>query len=126
MTRIVRDALASLLVAAALAAAISLVWMVMLSKARADGLPYEPPPPVAYGPPPPVAWSLPTPGYQGPPSQSCVETAIQLAYQTGSRNVGNAAVEACRYYAPVHFPYADPRRYYGPPPPPLGWQGQPR
>ena len=112
MTRIVRDALASLLVAAALAAAISLVWIAMLSKARADGLPHGPP--VAYGPPP-VAYSLPTPGYQGPPSQSCVETAIQLAYQTGSRNVGNAAAEACRYYAPVNFPYADPRRYYGPP-----------
>jgi hypothetical protein len=108
-----RDTVASLLVAVVLAAAVILVWVAMLNQARADGLPL-PPPPVAYGPPP-VAYSLPTPGHQGPPSQSCVETAIQLAYQTGSRNVGNAAVEACRYYAPVHFPYADPRRYYGPP-----------
>jgi hypothetical protein len=119
MTKIARDVLASSLVALALAAAISFMWYAMLSKARADGMLLPPPPPpVAYGPPPQPLYSLPTPGFQGPPSQSCIETAIQLAYQTGSRQVGNAAAEACRYYAPVNFPYAR-NRYYGPP---LGWQ----
>lgn len=116
MTRIVRDAITSLLVAVTLAAAISLVWYAMMNRAHADGL-LVPPPPPGYGPPPQPLWSLPTQGIQGPPSQSCIETAIQLAYQTGSRQVGNAAAEACRYYAPVQFPRAD--RYYGPP---LGWQ----
>lgn len=117
MTRVLRDVLASSLVAVALAAAIALIWYAMLNRAHADGLLVPPPPPpVAYGPPP-VLYSLPTQGVQGPPSQSCIETAIQLAYQTGSRQVGNAAAEACRYYAPVQFPRAD--RYYGPP---LGWQ----
>src|SRR5262245_38451871 len=69
--------------------------------AHADGLILPPPPPSLY--------SLPGPAIQGPPSQSCLETAIQLAYQTGSRAVGNAAAEACRVYAPVRFPHA----YYG-------------
>jgi hypothetical protein len=122
MTRIVRDAIMSLLVAVTLAVAISLVWFAMMNRAHADGLLVPPPPPpVVYGPPPPVRplWSLPVPGVQGPPSQSCIETAIQLAYQTGSRNVGNQAAEACRFYAPVQFP--QPGRYYGP-----GWQGPPQ
>ena len=77
--------------------------------ARADGL-LVPPPSAIY--PPPVV--------QLPPSQSCIEIAIQLAYQTGSRAVGNAAAEACRIYAPVTFP----QRYYGPPP--LGGYTPPR
>lgn len=115
MTRTARDAIMSLLAAAALAASLAIIWTAIISKARADGL--RGPPPVAYGPRP-TLYSLPTPGFQRPPSQSCVETAIQLAYQTGSRQVGNAAAEACRYFAPVDFPYAR-NRYYGPP---LGWQ----
>jgi hypothetical protein len=117
MTRTSRNAITSLLVAAALAAAIATILFGMVTKARADGLLGLPP---AYGPRPPL-YSLPTPGFQRPPSQSCVETAIQLAYQTGSRQVGNAAAEACRYFAPVDFPYAR-NRYYGPP---LGWQPPP-
>lgn len=122
MTRIVRDLVASSLVAVALAAAISLIWWAMLTRAHADGLllPPPPPPPEYVGPPPQL-YSLPVPGRQGPPMQSCIETAIQLAYQTGSRQVGNAAAEACRYFAPVQFPRAD--RYFGPP---LGWQGPPQ
>jgi|KBSMisStaDraftv2_1062788.scaffolds.fasta_scaffold00032_116 hypothetical protein len=121
MTRtIFKDVAVSLLVSAALAIAIALMWYAMVTRAHADGLLVPPPPPPAYGygPPPPPLYSLPTPGFQGPPSQSCIETAIQLAYQTGSRQVGNAAAEACRYFAPVNFPYAR-NRYYGPP---LGWQ----
>ena len=120
MTRIARDLTVSLLVAAALAVAIALMWCAILSKAHADGLLVPPPPPGYYQPPPPPLYSLPTQGVQGPPTQSCVETAIQLAYQTGSRQVGNAAAAACRYYAPVQFPRPD--RYYGPP---LGWQQPP-
>lgn len=116
MTRRSRDVVLSLAVAGALATSIAMIWFAMVTKARADGLLMPPPP--AYGPPPPTLYSLPTPGFQGPPSQSCLETAIQLAYQTGSRQVGNAAAEACRYFAPVSFPYAR-NRYYGPP---LGWQ----
>jgi hypothetical protein len=86
----------TLLLATALAVAVAV-------PARADGL---------LVPPPPTLWSLPVPGVQGPPTQSCIETAIQLAYQTGSRAVGNAAAAACAYYAPVRFP----QPYYGPPP----------
>ena len=70
--------------------------------AHADGLLVPPPLPVIV-PPPPVV--------QLPPTQSCVETAIQLGYQTGQARVGLAAVEACRFYAPVRIPQA----YYGPP-----------
>ena len=44
-------------------------------RSHADGLLVPPP---YIGPPPPV---------QGPPTQSCIETAIQLAYQTGSARV---------------------------------------
>ena len=84
----------TLLIAVALAVAVAV-------PGHADGLLVPPP---YIGPPPPV---------QGPPTQSCIETAIQLAYQTGSARVGNAAAEACRYYAPVRFPQQ-------PPPPPLG------
>jgi hypothetical protein len=115
VTRIARDAIASLLVAAMLAAAISVVWWAMLTKARADGL-LLPPPPPAYELPPPGAGVLPytLPYRQGPPTRSCVETAIQLGYQTGNRYVANAAVAACRAYAPVQYP----RKY--PPPMPLG------
>jgi hypothetical protein len=119
MTRVVRDALASLLVAAALAAAISFVWWAMITKARADGLLVPPPPPPVYDLPPPGAGVLPytLPYRQGPPTRSCVETAIQLGYQTGNRYVANAAVAACRAYAPVQYP----RKY--PPPLPLGYPG---
>lgn len=127
MTRIARDAISSLLVAVALATAISIVWWAMLSKARADGLLL--PPPVTCGiagnclgvdgrwtsnleSGVPYAYTLPY--RQGPPTRSCVETAIQLGYQTGNRYVANAAVAACRAYAPVQYP----RKY--PPPMPLG------
>ncbi len=114
MTRIVRDAIASLLVALMLAAAISLVWFTMLNKARADGLPAPPPPEASL--PPPGAGALPytLPYRQGPPTRGCITTAIQLAYQTGNRYVGNAAIEACKQFAPVQYP----SRY--PPPMPLG------
>ena len=120
MTRKVRDTLASLLVALGLVLAIAVIWIALIGAAvhaNADGLRGLPP---AYQPEPPPLFSLPTQGVQGPPSQSCIETAIQLAYQTGSRQVGNAAAAACRYYAPVQFPRSD--RYYGPP---LGWQPPP-
>ena len=80
-----------------LVAATAIVALVIA--ARADGA-FLPPP--LYGPPPFV---------QLPPKQSCVETAIQLGYQTGNPRVATAAVEACRIYAPVRMPYS----YYGPP-----------
>ena len=120
MTRtIFRDVMASMLVAIVLAAAIALVWFAMLNKARADGL--HPPPPPAYELPPPGAGVLPytLPYRQGPPTRGCLMTAIQLGYQTGNRYVANAAVAACRAYAPVEFP----RRY--PPPQPIAPPGPP-
>lgn len=120
MTRIVRDAVASLLVAAALAAAISLIWWVMFTRAaRADGL-QAPPPPPEISLPPPGSGVLPytLPFRQGPPTHGCIRTAIQLAYATGNRNVGLAAIEACKVYAPVQFPtrYPPPMPLGGPPP----------
>ena len=117
MTRIIRDIIASSLVALALAAAISLMWFAMMTKARADGGP----PPPAYELPPPGAGVLPytLPYRQGPPTRGCLMTAIQLGYQTGNRYVANAAVAACRAYAPVEFP----RRY--PPPLPIAPPGPP-
>ena len=72
----------TLLIATALA-------VVAAMPAHADGL-LVPPPPYAGPPPMLPGYSLPVPGVQGPPTQSCIETAIQLAYQTGSRAVGNA------------------------------------
>ena len=77
MTRIIRDIIASLLVALALAAAISLMWFAMMTKARADGL-LLPPPVVEL--PPPGAGVLPytLPYRQGPPTRGCLMTAIQL------------------------------------------------
>jgi hypothetical protein len=111
VTRIVRDVISSFLVAAILAVAIALVWFAMLNRAHADGL-LVPPPEL----PPPGAGVLPytVPYRQGPPARGCIMTAIQLGYQTGNRYVANAALEACKIYAPVHFP----RRY--PPVMPLG------
>jgi hypothetical protein len=101
-----------LLVALSLSAAIIVIAFALFTRpARPDGLLVPPPPPpIAYAPP----YTLPY--RQGPPSRSCLMTAIQLGYQTGNRYVGNAAVAACRAYAPVEFP----RRY--PPPLPLGYQ----
>jgi hypothetical protein len=78
-------------VALALLAAIVVITITLFGRpARSDGLPI---------PPPLIA--LP---YQQPPTRSCVETAIQLGYQTGNRYVANAGVAACRYYAPVVWP----------------------
>ena len=91
---------------------------VAVMPAFADGLLVPPPPPYALPAPQPL-YGIPL---QGAPSQSCIETAIQLAYQTGSRHVGNAAARACEVYAPVHLPR--PGMYYGPPP--LGGYPPPR
>jgi hypothetical protein len=89
----------------ALAGAIMVIALTLFNQqARADGLYPPPPPPLAAIP-------LPPPVVQLPPSESCIETAIQLGYQTGNPRVGQAAAEACRIYAPVRFP----GRYYGPP-----------
>ena len=117
MTRtILRDIMASTLVALVLAGAIALIWFAMLSHARADGYRYPPPPPHVG----PVPWGIPMgPVVQEPPRESCVETAIQLGYQTGNPRVGQAAVAACQFYAPIRPAYM----YYGGPPP-LG--GYPR
>jgi hypothetical protein len=83
----------------ALAGAIMVIALALLHRpSRADGLLAEPPPPMLVR----------------PPTRSCVETATQLGYQTGNRYVANAAVAACRVYAPVPLP----RKY--PPPIPLG------
>jgi hypothetical protein len=91
------------IISLALAGAIMLIALALLNQpARADGLLVPPPLPAILPPPPAV---------QLPPSESCIETAIQLGYQTGNPRVGQAAAEACRVYAPVRFP----GRYYGPP-----------
>ena len=90
----------ALLVATALAVAV-------VVPAHADGLLVPPPPP-------PVAAPYTLPYLQGPPTRSCITTAIQLGYQTGNRYVANAAIEACKAYAPVVFPRRDP------PPMPMG------
>ena len=42
--------------------------------------------------------------------RSCITTAIQLGYQTGNRYVANAAIEACKLYAPVQSTRAATRR----------------
>lgn len=69
--------------------AVAVAW-----PAHADGF-YPPPPP-----PPPYALPAPQPLYgiplPGAPSQSCTETAIQLAYQTGSRNAARSLLLAYR------------------------------
>ena len=119
MTRtILKDVVSSLVVALVLAGAIAVVWFAMLTQARADGGGYYPPPPPLLGPyMGPRPWGIPTgPMIQEPPRQSCVETAIQLAYQTGNPRVGQAAAAACQWYAPIRPAYM----YYGGPPVPLG------
>lgn len=50
-----------------------------------------------YYPPPPPQFAH--------PSRSCFETAIQLGYQTGSRYVGAAAVDTCRFYGVPEISY---------------------
>ena len=77
--------------------------------AHADGLPVPLAVPVMAAP---LPYTLPY--RQGPPTRSCITTAIQLGYQTGNRYVANAAIEACKLYAPVQYPRRDP------PPMPLG------
>lgn len=102
-----------LLVAAALAAAIVVVSLALFSRpARPDGL-LAPPPAYAV----PAPYTLPY--VQGPPTRSCVMTAIQLGYQTGNRYVANAAVAACRAYAPVAFPRKPWLPPIAPPGPPM-------
>jgi hypothetical protein len=105
-----------LLITFTLSAAIIIVSLALFSRsARPDGL--LPPPAIVYAPP----YTLPY--VQGPPTQSCLMTAIQLGYQTGNRYVANAAAAACRAYAPVAFPrrlWAHPIAPPGPPMPPSG------
>jgi hypothetical protein len=107
-------------VATALMAAIVVAALALSGRpARPDGL-LLPPPPV-YQLPPPGAGVLPytLPYRQGPPTQSCVMTAIQLGYQTGNRYVANAAVAACRAYAPVEYPRKPWLPPIAPPGPPM-------
>ena len=77
-----------------------------------------------YVGPPPLPWGIPMgPVIQEPPRQSCVETAIQLAYQTGNPRVGQAGVAAFWVPAPIRPAYM----YYGGPPPLGGYPpGPPR
>jgi hypothetical protein len=56
--------------------------------------------------------------YPPPPSQSCLQTALQMGYLTGRREVAYANTEACLAFTRsrgVMLPYDQPR-YYGPPP----------
>src|SRR5262245_57898522 len=102
-----------LLVAITLSAAIIIMSLALFSRpARPDGL-LMPPPPIAA----PLPYTLPY--VQGPPSRPCELTAIQLGYQTGNRYVANAAVAACRAYAPVAFPRKPWAYPIAPPGPPM-------
>jgi hypothetical protein len=78
---------------------------------RADGLPPRPHP---------LPETLGHPGARVPqPSQSCLMTALQMAYLTGRREVGYANTEACMLFAGSRgavLPYG-PSGYFVPP----GW-----
>ena len=84
---------------------IALAVAVLAPVAHADGLLMPPPiePPVMAAP---LPYTLPY--RQGPPTRGCLLSAIQLGYATGNRHVANAAVEACKRYAPVVYPSRNP------------------
>lgn len=108
-----RNGKVEFLLSAALILAILTVALALFGRpARGDGLRGPPGPPPQYavrpqGPPPPI------------PSSSCTMTAIQLAYQTGRRELAYLGAEHCIAAGErgVVLPYG----YYGPYVPPRGF-----
>jgi hypothetical protein len=86
------------------------IALALAGPALADGVRGPPGPPP--GPPPLEAYPTPL------PAQSCIMTAIQLAYQTGRRELAYVGGEHC--LAAGHRGFVMPYGYYGPYVPPQG------
>jgi len=102
----------NLIVAATLAAAVIMIAVTLFNRpARADGFRNGPPPVMRPGLyPVPVA---------RPASPSCIQSAIQLGYLTGRREIAYSGTEACMFFAGSRgavLPYG----FYGPYVP-AGW-----